>query len=468
MIKQIILTICAVIEITQCGLFTNLYPRIKLGSTNTHDAGEPLLLTPFIKNGSIEIGQKLSKVSFTESLGLRSHAGFFTVKEQYNSNHYFWYFPAKNDNGHAPVVLWLQGGPGASSLFGLFMEIGPLIVSEDGISLRPIHWALNYHLIFIDNPVGAGFSYTSNDNGYCSDEQCVANDLYNSLQQFFQLFPHIQNNNFYISGESYAGKYIPMLAMKIHKENNNINNSRLKINLKGLAMGNAYCDPINQMNYGQYLYELGLLDNRQRRVFKLLEDKIKAEILKGDWGKANIMMDKLMAGELSGTSYFNLYTGYDNYYNYLKTNSTDIEKVFTEMLGKDSIRKAAHVGSLPFNSGEEVELHLAVDLLQSVAPVVEELLSHYKILLYNGQLDIIVAYPLTEEFVRNLNFSSANEYKMADRHIWKVEDDIAGYVKVAGNLTEIVIRAAGHMVPQDQPKWAYDMITRFIEGKRFW
>lgn len=102
--------------------------------------------------------------------------------------------------------------------------------------------------------------------------------------------------------------------------------------------------------------------------------------------------------------------------------------------------------------------------MQSVAPWVSELLSHYKVLFYNGQLDIIVAYPLTRNFLKNLNFSSTEEYQNASRVVWRVDNLVAGYVKQAGNLTEILVRDAGHMVPTDQPKWAYDMVYKFVRG----
>ncbi|XP_047538047.1 venom serine carboxypeptidase-like [Vanessa atalanta] len=443
--------------------FPYVYPRVKLQAKTRSqgDPGDPLILTPFIDEGNIELAQNLSRVPFTEKIGFISHSGFITVDKEYNSNLYFWYFPAFNKNKNAPVVLWLQGGPGGSSLFGLFTENGPIIVTKEGFSTRKYHWALKNHLIFIDNPVGTGFSFTDED-GYCSDEQCIAKGLYSCLQQFFKLFPSLSNNEFYITGESYAGKYIPSLAMEIHNRNLK---SETKINLKGLALGNAYCDPINQMDYGNYLYQHGLIDNGQRNFFNKMQAEIVKNIQKENWMEAGILMDTLMDGDLTNFSYFKNYTGFNNYYNFLvPANMSDMAK-YINLLNKDEIRRMAHVGGLPFHSGEKVQMHLAIDILKSVAPLVSELLSHYRVLFYNGQLDIIVAYPLTENFLRKLNFSSSDEYRKAPRTIWKVDNEIAGYMKRAGNITEVLVRNAGHMVPYDQPKWALDLITRFIRNK---
>lgn len=449
--------------IIKASLFPNLYPRIKLCAKPFSDAGSPLILTPYIKQGNIELAQNLSQVQLTEKLGFRSHAGFFTVHNKYNSNLYFWYFPPFSKLEKAPVVLWLQGGPGGSSLFGLFEEIGPLRVKKGGFALRKYNWAVNYHLIFIDNPVGTGFSFTDNDNGYCKDETCISIGLYNAMQQFYSLFPNLKPNDLYITGESYAGKYIPALGIKIHQEN--LKNQEHRIKLKGMAIGNGYCDPINQLDYGDYLYQHGLIDGQQKMVFEKYQDQIASEIKNENWQAADILMDKLMDGEMTNFSYFREYTGYQYYYNFLKTNDTEDMSIFTNLLQNDNVRHSVHVGGLPFNDGELVQLHLILDLLQSMAPVISELLNYYRIMFYNGQLDIVVAYPLTVNFLRNLNFSSSAEYETAERKIWYVGDEVAGYVKKAGNLTEVLVRNAGHMVPADQPKWAFNLITKFITNK---
>lgn len=440
--------------------FPYVYPRIKLEAKT--DAGDPLIITPYLESGNISLAQQLSLVSITDKLGFPSHAGFFTVDKEFNSNQYFWYFPPFSKNESAPVLLWLQGGPGGSSLFGLFAELGPLLPNENGFSVRKYHWALNYHLIFIDNPVGTGFSFTDNPKGYCTNESCVGKGLYSSMKQFFSLFPNLNDNEFYITGESYAGKYIPALAMEIHKQNKI---GLHPINLKGLAMGNAFCDPVHQLNYGKYLYEHGMLDDTQLETFEKVQAKLVLAINKNDWETADVLMDKLMDGVLFNTSYYKSFTGFDDYYNFLKPKSDIDTSAMANLLQNDKVRQSVHVGGQPFNSGEEVQINLAYDILQSMAPIISELLSHYRILFYNGQLDIIVAYPLTENFLRNLNFTSAEQYKKAPRKIWKVGKDIAGYMKKAGNMTEVLVRNAGHMVPHDQPKWALDLITRFVENK---
>lgn len=228
------------------------------------DPGEPLILTPLLKQNRIYQAQAASRVVDPVFLNVTSYSGYFTVSPLFNSNLFFWFFPALENSDNAPVLLWLQGGPGASSMYGLFMENGPFeVISSSEVRLRNETWSRKHNLLYIDNPVGTGFSFTH--GGYAKNETKVGEDLYNGLQQFFTLFPKLQKNEFYISGESYAGKYIPAVARKILRKNPTAN---LKINLQGVAIGNGLSDPEHQLIYGDRLFELGFIDESTLKIFK--------------------------------------------------------------------------------------------------------------------------------------------------------------------------------------------------------
>lgn len=375
----------------------------------------------------------------------------------------FGFFLLQKNAETAPVILWLQGGPGATSLIGLFAENGPFEPkSKHGLKLRKYSWTNLYSVLYIDNPVGTGYSFTN--GGYAQNETKVAEDLYNGLLQFFQLFPEYQKNDFYVTGESYGGKYVPAISYAIHKNNEK---AKLKINLKGLAIGNGLCDPINQLKYGEYLYQIGLIDLNSMKLVQNYEDQGKQLIKDKKFKEAALLFDSLIDGDFNKSSVFKNITGFDNYYNYLvSSNYNHIIDSMARYIQNNVIRKAIHVGNNTFNGiATDVEINLLEDIMQSVAPWISELLNYYKVLIYNGQLDIIVAYPLTVNFLQNLNFNAAAEYKTAKRYVWYVDYDLAGYVKQAGNLTEVLVRNAGHMVPSDQPKWALDLISRFINNK---
>jgi len=108
--------------------------------------------------------------------------------------------------------------------------------------------------------------------------------------------------------------------------------------------------------------------------------------------------------------------------------------------------------------------------MRSVKPWIAELMNNnYKVMIYNGQLDIIIASPLTASFVDSIDWNGANDLAGAKRIIWKNPStgDPAGYVRQVNNFTHVLVRNAGHILPFDQPENAYDMIDRFINNKPF-
>lgn len=388
-----------------------------------------------------------------------------------NSNLFFWYFPAASNVDEAPVLLWLQGnlltslrvfcfflfcsvlivsyifriigGPGATSMFGLFAENGPFtITAELHLMPRKYSWHLNHHLIYIDNPVGTGFSFTDSEDGYATNEDDVGLNLLTALQQFFLLFPHLQTHSFYLSGESYGGKYVPAIGYAIHKDNSqrlDDDPARPKINLRGMAIGNGYTDPVHQSDYADYLYQIGLIDGIGRDVFAKVQQRGIDLMEQGDFDGAFDVFE----GVTGENGLFQNWTGFDMYYNYLQAHAPDTS-VLGDFLQKSDTRRAIHVGNVSFvDENLAVEIKLKSDVMRSVANWVSELLSHYPIVVYNGQLDIICAYPMTENYLKHLEFDGAGAYKVAQRMIWRVDNEIAGYVKHAGNLTEVLVRNAG-------------------------
>ncbi|GLG97065.1 Venom serine carboxypeptidase [Gryllus bimaculatus] len=448
-----------------CGLcWINPYPKIEEIPINQIKE-KPLILTPLIDAGKIKEARRVSRVLPLEGdHGIKSYSGYFTVNKNFNSNLFFWYFPSLNNQQNDPVVLWLQGGPGSTSLFGLFSEHGPFSVSTENIlTPRKYTWVKNHNMIYIDNPVGTGYSFTN--GGYARNETAVGKDLYEALLQFFKLFPELQKNSFYVTGESYAGKYVPAVSYTIHT-NNKI--ASQKINFQGMAIGNGLSDPVHMLKYGDYLYQLGLIDNNTKDLFHQQEDLGRKYIQEKRWDDAFNVFDRLLNGDMYqyGSLFYNA-TGFTFYFNYLHSKELTVGGDMGKYIQQPQVRHAIHVGNAVFHTDNIVEMNLKSDVMQSVKPWVEEILEHYRVLIYNGQLDIIVAYPLTVSYLETLQWSSAKEYKKASRYLWYVENDIAGYVKTAGNLTEMLVRNAGHMVPSDQPKWALDLITRFTANKPF-
>ena len=330
--------------------------RGSVGVVGDGDPGEALFLTPYIQKGNIKEAQSMSKVTtLTPSLKIESYTGYLTVNDTYNSNMFFWFFPSKAQIAKAPVLLWLQGGPGGTSMFGLFNEHGPYVINDNmTLEARLYTWSQKYHVVYIDNPVGTGFSFTDKDEGYAKNEDDVAQNLYSALTQFFTLFPEYQQNDFYATGESYAGKYVPAISLKIHQEN--LKNPDVRINLKGLLVGDGLCDPESMFPaYAPFLYNIGLLDENQRDYFAHFSDQAVGFIKEGKFYDAFKIFDTLLNGDLTGSkAWFYNQTGLDFYYNYLLPAAPKEFDYLNKFLVQDNVRKSIHVGDKTFNDGSKV------------------------------------------------------------------------------------------------------------------
>nr|XP_055149532.1 probable serine carboxypeptidase CPVL isoform X7 [Symphalangus syndactylus] len=390
------------------GLFRSLYRSVYMPPKA--DAGQPLFLTPYIEAGKIQEGRELSLVSPFPGLNVKSYTGFLTVNKTYNSNLFLWFFPAQ---------------------------------------------------------VGTGFSFTDDTHGYAVSEDDVARDLYSALIQFFQIFPEYKNNDFYVTGESYAGKYVPAIAHLIHS----LNPVReVKINLKGIAIGDGYSDPESIIGgYAEFLYQIGLLDEKQKKYFQKQCHECIEHIRKQNWFQAFEILDKLLDGDLtSDPSYFQNVTGCSNYYNFLRCTEPEDQLYYVKFLSLPEVRQAIHVGNRTFNDGTIVGKYLREDTVQSVKPWLTEIMNNYKVLIYNGQLDIIVAAALTERSLMGMDWKGSQEYKKAEKKVWKIfksDSEVAGYIRQVGDFHQVIIRGGGHILPYDQPLRAFDMINRFIYGK---
>lgn len=182
-------------------------------------------------------------------------------------------------------------------------------------------------------------------------------------------------------------------------------------------------------------------------MFYGYEKRAREAMLNKDFEEAFEIMDMMIDGDVYkyGTLMKNL-TGYDYYFNYMQIEDDGSDAGMMKFLKRTDVRKAIHVGNLAFNDGAKVEEYMKLDIMDTVAPLITELLSKYRICFYNGQLDIIVAYPFTINFLKNLEFDNKKDYTDAPRYIWKIGGDIAGYVHETANIVDVLVRKAGHMV----------------------
>ncbi|KAJ8729195.1 hypothetical protein PYW08_000776 [Mythimna loreyi] len=428
-----------------------------LGSLTSSLAMTPaLILTPLIKKNLVEQAKNLSLVDPKLFLNRTSYSGFFTVNEKLNSNLFFWYFPAENYRPDTPWILWLQGGPGSTSLAGLFDEIGPFEFSDNKLKLRQSSWSKDHSLLFIDNPVGAGYSFTDSPEGFVQDMATCSSHLYNALRQFRLVFPEVSKAPLFIAGESYAGRYLPALGVKILEQDRDI--GILDVNLQGIIMGNPVLSRDSIADYSSIYYQWGLVDSQGLQAVKPLQDSYNKAILNEDSETATVLRERLLT-RLDDIAM------QQQTFNILLDDLSHLDD-FTSYIRRPEVSEALHVGGIQFyfHNGT-AHKKLTPDFLSEVRSKVEMLLNHYRVLIYCGQMDLTApCVPNAKARRKHWHWNYRDQFLNAARTPWWFGNRVAGYVKSGGKLTEVLVRGAGHLVPMDKPAETLAMISYFIKG----
>ena len=192
------------------------------------------------------------------------YSGYLQTKREGDELFYI-YIPALNNPHIAPIVLWLNGGPGCSSLFGLLAEVGPVTSDNyDGkLKANPYTWNRDLNLLVIEQPAGVGFSKI-NDPGFVYNDQIAGENLLFAIKDFLAEYS-MKNREFYISGESYAGVYIPTVATFILNDE-----SEDKVNLRGVLIGNGLTDFETDIEKSmvEFGFWHGMIDSKTFELFK--------------------------------------------------------------------------------------------------------------------------------------------------------------------------------------------------------
>lgn len=165
----------------------------------------------------------------------------------------FWwmYFTTADVSSYTerPIIIWLQGGPGAASTgYGNFAELGPL---DTDLNPRDYTWVKDANVMFIDNPVGTGFSYVTDSSKYTTDNRQIALDLVEMMRGFYKKLPEFKSVPLYITSESYGGKMAAEFALVLEQA---VREGTIEANFKGALLGDGWVSPIDSvLTWAPYL-----------------------------------------------------------------------------------------------------------------------------------------------------------------------------------------------------------------------
>jgi len=396
----------------------------------------------------------------------KQHYGYITIDASKDANLFYWMFESQQNPATDPVVLWMTGGPGCSSELALFFENGPYTVDANGnLHTNPYSWNKNANLIYIDQPVGTGFSYANSD--YIHDEKAVAKEMYTFLLKFFLKYPQFSHQDFFIVGESYGGHYVPTVGLAVIIGNNKKEGKH--INLKGVGIGNGWVSPkVQYGGYGPFAYQNKLIDSQVYAQMNQTLAECVQLIDNQDYNDAFYTCSQIMGAVLNSAGNINVYNidlpcnpqplcyDFSNVTNYLNTPSVQ------QQLGVYS------QGIQWQTCNFEVNQLFGNDIIESFRYEIPTILANkVPVVIYNGDLDLICNWVGGKMWVEGMAWKGKAAFNAAPMKTWLVGRSPAGQVKSADGLTFVRVYQAGHMVPHDQPKNALELLNHITSGKPF-
>ncbi|CAI9286836.1 unnamed protein product [Lactuca saligna] len=394
------------------------------------------------------------------------YSGYVTVDPKHGRALFYYFVESTHASSRKPLVLWLNGGPGCSSVGGgLMMELGPFRVNKDGKTLSNNIYAWNKvaNILFLESPAGVGFSYSNKTSDYkITGDKITAKDSYTFLINWLERFPEYKTRDFYLTGESYAGHYIPQLADFIIKSNKKAN--RTVINLKGIVIGNSYMDDETQ--------QTGTHDFFWSR--SITSDEIHQGIVTNCDFSWNATLSKVCKNYINQE-----YDLVGNIYPYdiyapLCLNRTSSEKsgfdpcsleYIESYLNLPEVQKSLHANltGLPgrWQDCNDELFDNWKDQPFTVLPTIRRLMaSGIRVWLYSGDIDSSVPVTTTMYAIKKLNTTVKTPWRP-----WYLKGEVGGYVVGYENLTFVTVRGAGHFVPSYQPARAIALFSSFLHGK---
>ncbi|KAI0763992.1 carboxypeptidase C [Trametes elegans] len=437
---------------------------------------------------------RMTEPSLCDS-SVKQVSGYLDIND--DKHLFYWFFEARHNPETAPLVLWLNGGPGCSSTTGLLFELGPCRIAEEGknVSYHPHSWTESANVIFLDQPVNVGYSY-SEDGSSVNTTPVAAEDVWAFLELFLTRFPQYSQLPFHIAAESYGGMYAPSIASVVHHKNVALSTDAsafapglVHINLASLLIGNGITDPYTQMASipdAACEGEFPVFDDPESPQCQALRTKVPTcqRLVKScyDFDSKFTCVPALLYcnSQLMGPI---MQTG-RNVYDVRRScdRSKDGDLCYKELqwietwMNLPEIKRALGVNpSLDFAScNMEINQGFAMqgDGARNRAKLLPELLeSGIRVLIYAGDADMACNYIGNLRWVEALESKFHDEFSKTELQPWVTLDKgaLAGWVRsaggdgfTAGNITYVQVHAAGHMVPFDQPEASLDLFSRWL------
>ncbi|CAH8359420.1 unnamed protein product [Eruca vesicaria subsp. sativa] len=375
---------------------------------------------------------------FDGPLPFELETGYIGVGEKEEVQLFYYFIKSERNPEEDPLLLWLSGGPGCSSISGLLFENGPMAMKLDvyngtvpSLVSTTYSWTKTSSIIYLDQPVGTGFSYSKTHLIDKSSDSGEAKRIHEFLQKWLGNHEEFFSNPFYVGGDSYSGMVVPALVQEISK--GIIKDIMFQ---QGYVLGNPKTESEIDFNYRiPFAHGMALISDELyvslKRVCQgkyINVDPCNTECLKlvEEYNKCTKMITPYLILEPACAS-----ETPDCYiYRYV---------LATYWANDESVRKALHITKGSIEEWARCNRHIPYtnDIISSVPYHMNNSISGYRSLIFSGDHDMVVPYSGTQAWIRSLNYSIVDDWRP-----WLINDQIAGYTRTYANkMTFTTIKA---------------------------
>lgn len=433
---------------------------------------------------------------FDGPLPFSLETGYVEVDESNGVQLFYYFVQSEKDPGRDPLVLWMQGGPGCTGFSGLVYEMGPLRFDIQGyrgglpgLLYRPETWTKVSNIIFVDTPVGAGFSYSTSKEGCKTSDTMAVKRLVVFLKKWLDEHPQFLSNPLFVGGESYCGITIPTLALEIDRSNIESGEEPL-LNIKGYYAGNPKTDDtFDTAGKIQFFHGMGLISDELYELAKencrgnysdppnvLCAESIRTiDDCTKDLNWANVLepscdamwsprIQKMAAGDGMGRLTVEYSADDDRLLPFGPFKCRRDTYMLCHIWANDETVRES-LGVRKGTTGAWIRCDHGLPYTNDITSTVEHHLmlrrKGYPALIYSGDHDSGFSFVGTQAWIRSLNLSITDDWRP-----WYVDGQVAGYTRsYSSNLTYATVKGAGHTTPEYKPKECLAMFTRWISGE---
>jgi carboxypeptidase C (cathepsin A) len=446
------------------------------------------------------------------SVDINQFSGYITLTGTQKHIHY-WFVEAEEAN--APLVFWTNGGPGCSGLIGFMTEQGPFYPNRDG-NLIPNQYAWNKlaNMVFLEQPVGVGFSYSDNADDYSIGDDQAAKDNLATILGFLERFPEFAKTQLFLTSESYGGHYLPTWASAIIDYNDGLADSSKRINFQGFAVGNPYTDYYSGVGaemetyWGKQLLpkpswdkyvangclEVSQQLNNSACSYLILEFMRKIGNLNPyalDYPVCLSGQQRAFREFIYGTNAFaygaNKQSVLDK--SVQSTFDKSVQSTFepcadeyaAAYLNRADVKAAIHVRSdIVWDECSRTTKYKLADKMLPMEKYYPKILNSkthpwLRVLVYSGDDDSVCGTIGTQRWIYDLGFSVAKSWDT-----WYVDGQTAGYITnfktekyingrkindiVSSRFAFVTVHGAGHEVPTYKPREAFELFRMYLDN----